>query len=239
MKIIKILLLFVISFGFVLSVSAREKTFSLIEYKDSIYYDGRYLKEENFKKEMDFIKDKKYQDTFLIQNDTKKDREIFLLLENISADGSYNDIMEYCHLTVSLDDKIIYDGSASGMDYTTSKGELYDFVSLGKIEKKEIKKLVIELVLSSDYPNLSQNKFAYVTPSFYLQDEDKSFVLIEEATPQMIYNFLSVWIFCGVCVFVALFVLSIFYIRKHPLKKKEKEDKEKENNSKEKEDKKE
>ncbi len=229
MSMKKIIIIFLILFSFCISVSAKDKTFSLITYEKDLYYDGRYMKEENFKKTMDLVGDKTYQDTYVIENNTKKEQELFLLLESVAEDGSYNDIMEYSHLKVSLDDTIVYDGSASVMDYTASKNELYDFVSLGKFEKMSSKKLSIELVLSSDYQGKSKNKFAYVTSSFYIKNADKNFSMIEEATPQMIYNFLDVWVFCGVCVLVSILLLSIIYIRKHPLKKKEKkEDKEEE-----------
>ena len=228
MKTVKIIFIFIIGFFITLSVSAREKTFSLIEYKKGLYYDGRYLKEEQFKKEMDLIQDKKYQDTFVIQNNTKKDREVFLLLESVSAEGSYNDIMEYGYLKVMLGDKVLYEGSSSGMDLATNKESLHDFISLGKITKKDSAKIQIELTVSNEYTAKSKNKFAYVTSSFYIQNKDKSFSVIPEATAQMIYNFLDVWVFCGVCVFIGLLFLSIFYIRKHPFKKKNKENKGKE-----------
>ena len=229
MKYFRIFLIILVGFLMMPLVSAKEKTVSFIEYKEAIHYDERSIKEDDFTKEMDLVGDKRYEETFVIRNDSKKKIETFLLLESTSADGSYNDIMDYATLKVSLDDTVLYDGSASVMNYALEREKLYDLVSLGKLEKKSQQNLKIELTLLDSYQSVSNNKFAYITVSFYTKDQNKNYTLIEKATPQMIYNFLDVWVFCGVCVFVGLLILSILYVKKHPIKKKEKKDEEEEN----------
>ncbi len=227
MKYLEIFLILLIGFSMIPLVSAKEKTVSFIDYKKGFYYDERKIKEEDFTREMDLISEKKYEETFIVRNDSSQKREVFLFLESTAEDGSYNDIMEYSSLKVSLDDTVLYEGSASLMDYAIEKNKLYDFISLGKLDKKSMQELKILLTLTGDYQSKSKNKFAYVTASFYTKDSKDDYVLIEKATPQMIYNFLDVWVFCGVCVLVGVLCLSIYYMKKHPLKKKEKKDKEK------------
>jgi len=204
-------------------VSAKEKTVSFIDYKEGFYYDERRIKEEDFTEEMSLVGDKKYEETFIIRNDSSHKKEVFLALESMAEDGSYNDIMEYCSLKVFLDDKVLYDGSASIMDYVQEREKLQEFVSLGKLDKKSIQELKILLTLTGDYQAKSKNKFAYVTASFYIKDSQKNYTLVEKATPQMIYNFLDVWVFCGVCVLVGLLLLSIYYWKKNAYKRKVKE----------------
>ena len=226
MKYLKIFVLLLVAFFTIPLVSAKEKTVSFIEYKKGFYYDERVLKEEGLTKQMNLTGDRKYEETFILRNDSNVKKEVFLSLESMAEDGSYNDIMEYCHLKVVLDGKTLYDGSANIMDYASEKDKLLELVSLGKLEEKSQQKLEIELTLSGEYQNSSKNKFAYVTSSFYTKDKQKNYVLIEKATPQMIYNFLDVWVFCGVCVFIGILLLSIYYIGKHSNKKKDKEKKE-------------
>ena len=227
MKKIRIVFLVLISFFLLTNVFAKEKIFSLIDYKKGVYYDERKMNENDFTKEMNLVTGKTYQESITIRNETSKEQELYLLLESVGADGSYNDIMEYSHLKVSLDGKEIYNDTAKIMDYVGNKENLYDYVPLGKLKEKSSQKLEIELVLNDEYRMNSENSFAYITCSFHQKEKDNTFTVVEKATPQMIYNFLSIWIFCGVCVFVSLLGLSIYYLKRHPLKKKDKEEKDK------------
>jgi hypothetical protein len=45
-------------------------------------------------------------------------------------------------------------------------------------------------------------------------NQNKEYIKIETLTPEMFYNYLSVWIFCIFCTFVGLFILFLPTIRK-------------------------
>ena len=205
----------------------------VLEEEEGLYtYHEQYLLDEDLTQEIQMNHLEKYTREIGIQNNSDLKKEIFLLFESKAEDGSYNDLMEYLTLTIKMDDKVVYDGSAETQDLATKREDLHDFISLGKMKEKGNATLTIEMSLSEEYKSVSDNQFAYVHWSFYQKDADKDFVGIEKVAPTSFYNFLDVWVFCGVCILFAVLLLSIFYFKS---KRKTKNDDEKEKKEEEKE----
>jgi len=222
MKKIIILLLLLFS----ISVNAKEDVLILEGIGKDYYYD-RHSSVEEFHQDIKMNELKQIVREIEIQNNSDLSREIYLLFESKGEDGSYNDLMEYLNFKITLDDKTVYEGSGDILDFTETE-DLYGFISLGKLKKKSNSHLKIEMELSEDYKTISNNSFAYITWKFYQKDKNKEFIEVEELTPNLLYNFLDVWVFCGVCVLFALLLLSlVIYKIKTRYKKKEKKEKKK------------
>ena len=228
----KKILIGLLMFLFVIDVSAKDKTFIIEEINHQYYYE-EHSTVDFFQEEIKMDELKTYSDTIQIMNNSDSSREVFLLFESKGEDGSYDDLMDYLHLKIYLNDKEVYNDSAETQNLASKHEDLHDFISIGKIKEKDLSTLKIEMNVSEEYKNISDNQFAYVSWSFYQKDKDNDFVEIEELTPALMYNFLDVWVFCGVCVLFAVLLLSLYLYRqktkyKREAKKQEKEEKEKE-----------
>ncbi len=220
----KIILLFLLFCA--IPVFAEDKVLILEEVKNHYYYD-RHSSIDSFQQEIKMNELKPFVSELDIQNNSDLKKEVYLLFESKGEDGSYNDLMAYLDLKITLDDKAVYEGSGEPLDYSPNSNDLHDYISIGKIKGKDISHLKIEMNVSNEYASVSNNSFAYVTYSFY-QKEKKEYIEIEELTPDMLYNFLDVWVFCGVCVLFAVLLLSLVLYRiKTRYKKKEKKEKKK------------
>ena len=237
----KILFGILVFFLMTMSVLAKDKTFILEEVNHEFYYD-EHSSVDSFQQEIKMKELKPYSHTIQIMNNSDSTKELFLLFESKGEDGSYDDLMDYLHLRILVDDKEVYNDSAETQNLASKHEDLHDFISIGKIKGKELTTLKIEMTVKEEYLSVSNNQFAYVTWKFYQLDKDKDYVEIEELTPALMYNFLDVWVFCGVCVLFALLLLSLYIYRqktkyKREAKKEEKR-KKKELEQKEKEEKK-
>ena len=234
-KVLTILFVFL----FTINVSAKDKTFIMEEINHQYYYE-EHSTVDSFQQEIKMNDLKTYSNTIQIMNNSDLSQEVFLLFESKGEDGSYDDLMDYLHLKIFLNDKEVYNDSAETQNLASKREDLHDFISIGKIKGKDLSTLKIEMTVSEEYKEISNNQFAYVTWKFYQKDSDKDLVEIEELTPALMYNFLDVWVFCGVCVLFAVLLLSLFYYRLKTKRKREqkKEEKEKEKLEKEKEEKK-
>ena len=207
-------------------VFAEDKVLILEEVKNHYYYD-RHSSIDLFQQEIKMNELKPFVSELEIQNNSDLNKEVFLLFESKGQDGSYNDLMAYLDLKITLDDKVVYEGSGEPLDYSPNSNDLHDYISIGKLNGKSTSHLKIEMNVSEEYTSVSDNSFAYVMYSFY-QKEKKEYIEIEELTPDMLYNFLDVWVFCGVCVLFAVLILSLVVYRiKTRYKKKEKKEKKK------------
>lgn len=206
-------------------VAAKENRVVLIEDKGNLYYDNRYIKENNFTEEVNSSK-MEYQKDFVVDNQTKNKREIFLLVESIGQDGSYNDLMDSLHIKVIRDEKVLYDDTGSGIDLSHQERDLHDFISIGSFAFKEHS--TIHVIIDSEEADLS----GYFHYSFYYKDKDNTYTEVLKYTDDMFYNSYDIWIFVCFSIVLAgiiLFVLIHRYkIENHPeIAKKKREEKEK------------
>ena len=230
----KVLLL--ITFFLTIPVYAKDDTLYLTKQKDAIYYDERFIDTSLLRMEVDTKKNETYETSFKVENATGEDQKIYLLMDSKSEDGTFNELLESVAVQVTYQNKVVYDGTASIFNDSGNSKELNGFIYLGNIKKNEGDTLKILFNVSDSYYKESNNSYAYVSFSFYTLNKKKEYIEIETLTPEMFYNYLSVWIFCCFCAIVGLFILFMPLIRKkihlpeiHLKKKKEDENKEKEN----------
>ena len=202
---------FLFLFSLLSVVLAKEQVFSFIIHDDVLYYDSKLLKEDDFSQILNLSEQKEFSNTFTFKNDSNRKIPLYLFLESKEEDGSYANLFDYLTLKVSMDDKVLYDDSASILNYA-SNTNLYDYISLGDISKNSSCALQFDLQLSSEYQKISNNKFAYLHYSFYSLDSDKDYVEIKPFSKEKFYLSFGVWMFCIVCIIFAFVLLTIIYI---------------------------
>jgi hypothetical protein len=226
LKLLIILLLFSS-----LTVYAKSNRVSIVSYKDNIYYNQDVIQEEDFSKEINLSKESSKTMEFTIDNTMKKEQEVFLLIDTVGEDGSYNELLDYLNVTIKVDDKEIYHGSLEQMNHSTSEDQLREFISIGKVPGRDLVKLTIDVQVSNEYKSISNNRYSYIYCSFYRRDKNKNYLEIEGIASEELYNVLDVWVFSivsAVIAFIGIIVLYFHYRRKGKPKKEKKKKKEKE-----------
>ena len=226
LKLLIILLLFSS-----LTVYAKSNRVSIVSYKDNIYYNQDVIQEEDFSKEINLSKESSKTMEFTIDNTMKKDQEVFLLIDTVGQDGSYNELLDYLNVTIKADDKEIYHGSLEQMNHSTSEDQLREFISIGKVPGRDFVKLTIDVQVSNEYKSISNNRYSYIYCSFYRRDKNKNYLEIEGIASEELYNVLDVWVFSiasAVIAIIGIIVLYFHYRRKgKPKKEKKKKGEEK------------
>lgn len=224
-------ILLIIIFCLSIPVYGKEDTLYLTKQKGSIYYDERFIDTSLLSLEVDTTKNETYDTSFKVENATGEDQKIYLLMDSKSEDGTFNELLESVAVQVTYQNKVVYDGTASIFNDSGDSKELHGFIYLGNIKKNDGDTLKIIFNVSDSYYKESNNSYAYVSFSFYTMTQKKEYIEIETLTPEMFYNYLSVWIFCVFCAFVGILILFMPMIRKkihlpeiHLKKKKEAEE---------------
>ena len=211
------------------NVFSKESRLSIVEYKDNIYYNQDVIKEDDFSTEINLLKENSKTLEFSIDNTMKKKEELFLLIDSVGQDGSYNELLDYLEVTIKVDDKVIFDDSLEEMNRSSDEGELREFISIGKIASRDIVHLSIEVRVLDEYKRVSKNEFSYIYCSFYRKDKNNNYLEIEGIDSSTLYNVLDIWVFSIVSAVVALIgiVVLYFHYKRKGKPKKEKKKKEK------------
>ena len=233
-KYLNILIILIILLLFSsLTVYAKGNRVSIVKYKDNIYYNQDVIQEEDLSTEINLSKESSKTMEFTIDNTMKKEQEVFLLIDTVGEDGSYNELLDYLNVTIKVDDKEIYHGSLEQMNHSTSEDQLREFISIGKVPGRDLVKLTIDVQVSNEYKSISNNRYSYIYCSFYRRDKNKNYLEIEGIASEELYNVLDVWVFTiasAVIAFIGIIVLYFHYRRKGKTKKekKKKDEKDKE-----------
>ena len=209
-KIFFIVLL--VLFIFPITIFSKNNILSLVEDKEYLYYDQKYLKDNDFT--IRIKQNQVYKKNFTVKNDTPHSYPLYFLLESNSFEEANDDVLDYLMISIKRDGKLIYNGSANIFNYSSDSTKLHEFVSLNKFTSRSSSNIEFELQLSNDYFSQYKNSYTYVTFLFYVDGEDNEKILLNPYTREMFYNYLDVWVFCLFCILVSFIILIIIFIRK-------------------------
>ena len=157
----KKIVLFISFFVFsILSVQAKENKLYFTEENDRLYYESKLIDEDVFMKHIDMTPGESFTDE---------------LLENII-------------MNIKLDGKEIYNGKATGLDYTEQGVNLQKAILLGDFTPSKNSKMVVETKLKEDYNNTNFHELSYIDWSFYAQYDNNSDPLIINPKTSTISN---------------------------------------------------
>lgn len=204
-KIILLIFVFVLS---TISVQAKENRLYFTEENDRLYYESKLIDEDVFMKHMDMVPGSSYTDELAIENGTKIKYTLFFKVVPKSQSAEADELLENIIMKIKLDDKVIYEGKATGLDYTNQGIDLQQAILLGDFEPSKTSKMVVETKLSESYGNTEFNESSYIDWSFYAQyDNGKPPVEIVETPDTMSNSFPYTIVFSIIIVLIGLGII--------------------------------
>lgn len=204
-KIILLIFVFVLS---TISVQAKENRLYFTEENDRLYYESKLIDEDVFMKHMDMVPGSRYTDELTIENGTKIKYTLFFKVVPKSQSAEADELLENIIMKIKLDDKVIYEGKATGLDYTNQGIDLQQAILLGDFEPSKTSKMVVETKLSESYGNTEFNESSYIDWSFYAQyDNGKPPVEIVETPDTMSNSFPYTIVFSIIIVLIGLGII--------------------------------
>lgn len=205
MKRIFNILLF-ISLFWLSFVYADNNKLYFTETNGRLYYDSA-LDDNSFMKHLDLVPGSVNEDTLVIENGTNTDYTLYLKLKPKSDAEEARELLSKLKMQIYLDNNLIYDGIASGVDYNNTGVNLSEAAKIGMVSAKHTYTLKVVTTLDTDYDNTENDEYSLVDWTFYAEynDEVKEIIKVP-ITSKNSYTFiiLSALIIVGVAIILLL-----------------------------------
>lgn len=200
----------------VLSVQARENKLYFTEENNRLYYESKLIDEDIFMKHIDMIPGERFTDELLIENGTNKKYTLYFKVVPRNQSAEADELLENIIMKIKLDEEIIYEGKATGLDYTKQGIDLQKAILLGNFIPSKNSKMVVETKLSENYDNTELNEFSYIDWSFYAQyDDSKPPVEIIESPNTMRNSFPYTIVFSAIIILIGIGIVKSAYKKKN------------------------
>ena len=150
-------------------VYAKENKLYFTESDNHLYYESSLLDENLFMNHTDMVPGDSYKDELIIENGTDTKYTLYLKVLSKEQSSDADELLENIFMKITLDDKVIYDGKATGLDYTNQGIDLQKAILLGDFTPSKKSKMVVETKLSENYDNTEFSDSLYIDWSFYAQ----------------------------------------------------------------------
>lgn len=199
----------------VLSVQARENKLYFTEENNRLYYESKLIDEDIFMKHIDMTPGESFTDELLIENGTNTKYTLYFKVVPRNQSAEANELLENIIMKIKLDEKIIYEGKATGLDYTEQGINLQKAILLGDFTPSKNSKMVVETKLSENYDNTELNEFSYIDWSFYAQyDDSKPPVEIIVSPNTMRNSFPYTIVFSAIIILLGIGIVKSAYKKK-------------------------
>ena len=200
----------------VLSVQARENKLYFTEENNRLYYESKLIDEDIFMKHIDMIPGERFTDELLIENGTNKKYTLYFKVVPRNQSAEADELLENIIMKIKLDEEIIYEGKATGLDYTEQGIDLQKAILLGNFTPSKNSKMVVETKLSENYDNTELNEFSYIDWSFYAQyDDSKPPVEIIVSPNTMRNSFPYTIVFSAIIILIGIGIVKSAYKKKN------------------------
>lgn len=200
----------------VLSVQARENKLYFTEENNRLYYESKLIDEDIFMKHIDMTPGESFTDELLIENGTNTKYTLYFKVVPRNQSAEADELLENIIMKIKLDEKIIYEGKATGLDYTEQGIDLQKAILLGNFTPSKNSKMVVETKLSENYDNTELNEFSYIDWSFYAQyDDSKPPVEIIVSPNTMRNSFPYTIVFSAIIILIGIGIVKSAYKKKN------------------------
>lgn len=200
----------------VLSVQARENKLYFTEENNRLYYESNLIDEDIFMKHIDMTPGESFTDELLIENGTKTKYTLYFKVVPREQSAEADELLENIIMKIKLDEEIIYEGKATGLDYTEQGIDLQKAILLGDFTPSKNSKMVVETKLSENYDNTELNEFSYIDWSFYAQyDDSKPPVEIIVSPNTMRNSFPYTIVFSAIIILIGIGIVKSAYKKKN------------------------
>lgn len=184
----KKLFVFIILFiGIVLPVQAKENKLYFTEKGNRLYYESRLIDENIFMKHTNMLPGDNYEDELIIENGTKTTYTLYFKIVPKDQSAKANELLENISMRITIDGKLVYNGKATGLDYTETGIDLQEAILLGDFAPAKKAKMLVETELSEEYVN-NNSETSYIDWSFYAQYDDSKVPVEIVETPNTMKN---------------------------------------------------
>ena len=200
----------------VLSVQARENKLYFTEENNRLYYESKLIDEDIFMKHIDMTPGESFTDELLIENGTNTKYTLYFKVVPREQSAEAEELLENIIMKIKLDEEIIYEGKATGLDYTEQGIDLQKAILLGDFTPSKNSKMVVETKLSENYDNTELNEFSYIDWSFYAQyDDSKPPVEIIVSPNTMRNSFPYTIVFSAIIILIGIGIVKSAYKKKN------------------------
>ena len=212
-KFVLFISLFALSF---LSVQAKENKLYFTEDNNRLYYDSKLIDENVFMKHIGMTPGENFTDELLIENGTNTKYTLYFKVVPREQSAEADELLENIIMKIKLDEEIIYEGKATGLDYTEQGIDLQKAILLGDFTPSKNSKMVVETKLSENYDNTELNEFSYIDWSFYAQyDDSKPPVEIIVSPNTMRNSFPYTIVFSAIIILIGIGIVKSAYKKKN------------------------
>lgn len=153
----------------IIPVYAKENKLYFTEKDNRIYYDSILLDEDLFMKHIEMVPGDSYIDELIIENGTNTKYTLYFKVLPREQSAAANELLENIIMKIKLDETIVYEGKATGLDYNSQGVDLQKAILLGEFTPSKSSKMVVETKLSEMYSNVNLNELSYIDWSFYAE----------------------------------------------------------------------
>ena len=213
----KKIVLFISFFVFsILSVQAKENKLYFTEENDRLYYESKLIDEDVFMKHIDMTPGENFTDELLIENGTNTKYTLYFKIVPREQSSAADELLENIIMNIKLDGKVIYNGKATGLDYTEQGVNLQKAILIGDFTPSKNSKMVVETKLSENYDNTEFNDFSYIDWSFYAQYDDSEPPVEIIASPDTMKNsFPFAFVFSVIIILIGFGIIKSAYKKKN------------------------
>ena len=212
-KIVLFISFFVLS---ILSVQAKENKLYFTEENNRLYYESKLIDEDVFMKHIDMTPGESFTDELLIENGTNTKYTLYFKIVPREQSNDADELLENIIMNIKLDGKEIYNGKATGLDYTEQGVNLQKAILVGDFTPSKNSKMVVETKLSENYDNTEFNDFSYIDWSFYAQYDDSEPPVEIIASPDTMKNsFPFAFVFSVIIILIGFGIIKSAYKKKN------------------------
>lgn len=169
-KVILFLLLFIVLIS---PVYAKDNKLYFTEHDDRIYYESALFDENIFMEHTDMVPGKNYLDELIIENGANTKYTLYFKASIGEQSDEAEELLDNIMMKITLDDEVIYEGAAKGLNYFEEEANFQNAILLGDFTPSKNSKMVVETKLLESYDNTDFNDFSYLDWTFYVQYTEK------------------------------------------------------------------
>ena len=148
-------------------VFAKDNKLYFTESGDRLYYDSKLFDIKRFMHHVDMVPGSSYVDELLIENGTNTSYTLYFKVVPRVQSKEADELLENILMKITLDGEIIYEGKATGNDYSKNGVDLKNTMKIGLYTPSKESKMVVETKLSETYSNTNLKELSYIDWSFY------------------------------------------------------------------------
>ena len=200
----------------IISVEAKENKLYFTEENNRLYYESKLIDENIFMKHVDMTPGESFTDELIIENGTNTKYTLYFKIVPREQSAEADELLDNIMMKIKLDDNVIYEGKATGLDYTEQGIDLQKAILLGNFAPSKKSKMVVETKLSENYDNTEFNDFSYIDWSFYAQYDDSEPPVEIIASPDTMKNsFPFAFVFSVIIILIGFGIIKSSYKKKN------------------------